>query len=286
MRYSHFIQGFARVFPCFSVVNAGIYSLTYRHKCIYMSHGQKQNIRFKVSSPPATGQPQFSSRKSCRSPVYRLKLFRCPRPGPGQVRDGSQGSGGPTIRQRQRDGFRLFPSFILSGAGPARQRRSGSSGTAKARAEAQAQTRCRGNEVPSETDIGRSLTEAVGSGRTYSGAVRPQDSCTQRRTGAGATGKKTIVITHNRQTDGTVAAYEELRSHMQLGSPCSPHSGMIVLMREGIAAWIERCVACRQPAVQSAPPCESGSLLTDRLQIGIVHVLADIVLRHREERTL
>jgi hypothetical protein len=286
MRYAQYIMGNLRMLPCLSGVSAGIYFLTYRHKYIYISHGQKQNSRFKVSSPPATGQPQFSSRKSYRSPVRRLKIFRCPRPGPGQVRDGAQGPGGPSACQQQCNGLRLFPTFLLSSAGPARQRRPGSPGTAKARAAAQAQARCRGDAVPSETEIGRPIVETGGSGRTHSGAVRPQDTCTQRGTGAGATGKKTSVITHNGTAESVEAAYEELRSHMLAGSPGGPHSGTVMLLREGIAAWIERRIACRQPAAQSAPPSVPRPLLSDQFHTEIVQVLADIALKHREEMIL
>jgi len=69
---------------------------------------------------------------------------------------------------------------------------------------------------------------------------------------------------------------------MLAGSPGGPHSGTVVLLREGIAAWIERRIACRQLAAQSAPPPVPRPLLSDQLHTEIVHVLADIALKHRE----
>jgi hypothetical protein len=80
-----------------------------------------------------------------------------------------------------------------------------------------------------------------------------------------------------------VAAYEELRSHMLAGSPGGPHFGMVVLLREGVAAWIERRAACRGSAAQSATHSAPRPLLFDRLHAEIVHVLAGIVLNGREE---
>jgi hypothetical protein len=71
---------------------------------------------------------------------------------------------------------------------------------------------------------------------------------------------------------------------MLAGSPGGPYSGTVVLLREGIAAWIERRVACRRLAAQSAPA--PRPLLSEKLHTEIVHVLADIALKHREEMIL
>ena len=79
-----------------------------------------------------------------------------------------------------------------------------------------------------------------------------------------------------------MAAYEELRSYMLAGSPGGPHFGTVVLLREGIAAWIERRATCRGPAAQSATRPASRPLLSE-LHAEIVHVLADIALKSREE---
>jgi len=80
-----------------------------------------------------------------------------------------------------------------------------------------------------------------------------------------------------------VAAYEELRSHMLAGSPGGPHSGTVVLFREGLAAWIERGAACRGVAVHSAALLTPRLLLSETLRGEMVHVLADIALRRTEE---
>ena len=80
-----------------------------------------------------------------------------------------------------------------------------------------------------------------------------------------------------------MAAYEELRSHMLAGSPGGSHFGMVVLLREGIAAWIERRSTCRGVAAQSATHSAPRPVLSDELHAEIVHVLADIALKGREE---
>jgi len=58
---------------------------------------------------------------------------------------------------------------------------------------------------------------------------------------------------------------------------------MVVLIREGIAAWIERCATCRGLAAQSATHSAPRPVLSDELHAEIVHVLADIALKSREE---
>ena len=84
--------------------------------------------------------------------------------------------------------------------------------------------------------------------------------------------------------DGTVAAYEELRRHMLSGSPCGRPFGLVLIMREGIAAWIERRAACPIPPAQSAASDHAapGPLLSEPLHAEFVRVLAGIALAARE----
>jgi len=73
-----------------------------------------------------------------------------------------------------------FLAFVLSGAGPAREQRSGRPWCAKAGAAAQAQARCGSDDIPSETEVGRSsLRRRILS--PHSGALRSERSCPQRR---------------------------------------------------------------------------------------------------------
>ena len=80
-----------------------------------------------------------------------------------------------------------------------------------------------------------------------------------------------------------MTAYEELRHHMLAGSPGGAHFGLVVLLREGVAAWIERRTTCRRPAAPSGTQPAPGPLLSDELHAEIVHVLAEIALKSREE---
>ena len=88
-------------------------------------------------------------------------------------------------------------------------------------------------------------------------------------------------------TDCTAAAaaYEQLRSHMLQGSPGGGGFGLAVLLREGIAAWIDRCADCRAPAPSlnpndaTAPPRR----LPPPFHAGLVQILASIAWTMTQE---
>lgn len=91
------------------------------------------------------------------------------------------------------------------------------------------------------------------------------------------------MIDFDKTLDGAAAAYEELRSHVLSGSPGGPSFGTIVLLREGIAAWIERGAARGVATVRTATSSRTRPVLSEALLAEIVHVLADIALQRREE---
>ena len=72
------------------------------------------------------------------------------------------------------------------------------------------------------------------------------------------------------------AAYEELRSYVLAGSSRGGHFGLVLLLREGVAAWIDRCAACFAPAASSAAPKRAtpAHLVSQEFHAGIVSVLA------------
>jgi hypothetical protein len=91
------------------------------------------------------------------------------------------------------------------------------------------------------------------------------------------------MIVHGKQGCNGVAAYEELRSHVLAGSPGGPHFGAIVLLREGIAAWIERGVAREGVPAGSTQPWPLRPAPCDAFHAEMAYVLADIALKRGEE---
>ena len=78
---------------------------------------------------------------------------------------------------------------------------------------------------------------------------------------------------------GAVAAYEQLRRHMLAGSPGGGRFGLAVLLREGVAAWIDHCCQVAESSTNTdetvtvAPPT-----VPPQLHAGIVQILANIAL--------
>lgn len=86
--------------------------------------------------------------------------------------------------------------------------------------------------------------------------------------------------------DTSVASYEELRLRVLTGSSCGGHVGLVVLVREGVTAWLARPIAPRSP-IQSATTidggCSAAGTVSDDFHAGVIHVLANIAVARREE---
>jgi hypothetical protein len=85
--------------------------------------------------------------------------------------------------------------------------------------------------------------------------------------------------------EATVVAYEELRRHVVAASLHGRDMGWVVLVREGVASWIERAGAGLAPAGLAAArdPGRAAPPVVSPLHVGLVHVLATIALTPRSE---
>jgi len=75
---------------------------------------------------------------------------------------------------------------------------------------------------------------------------------------------------------GDASAYEALRAHILTGATSGSHDGLVVLLRQGVTAWMERRSACSvplPPATRTAAPFTGNEI-----QSAIVRVLASMVL--------
>ena len=85
--------------------------------------------------------------------------------------------------------------------------------------------------------------------------------------------------------DTVVAAYEDLRRRGLAGVPFGGHVGLVVLLREGIVAWMTRGSGGAAP-VEAAGPARGGAapLVSDEIHAAVVRVLASMALGGLEER--
>jgi len=86
-------------------------------------------------------------------------------------------------------------------------------------------------------------------------------------------------------SDTCVAAYEELRRHVLTGAIIGSHFGVVLLLREGITAWMARASGY---SARSAPAADGDwraptPILSHDIHAGIVRVLASMAMAGRGE---
>ena len=75
-------------------------------------------------------------------------------------------------------------------------------------------------------------------------------------------------------------AYEELRRRVLAGVPFDSRGGLVLLLREGIAAWMARGSAGAVPVTPAADPDRRGAapIVSDEIHAAVVRVLASMAL--------
>ena len=86
-------------------------------------------------------------------------------------------------------------------------------------------------------------------------------------------------------TSASVESYEELRHGVLTGAPGGHHGGVIVLVREGVAAWLAHGSASDATATPVAIPAARPAAPSGRgeLDASLVRVLATMALANRTE---
>ena len=82
------------------------------------------------------------------------------------------------------------------------------------------------------------------------------------------------------EADSSVEAYESLRAHVLTGSGVGSPSGLLLLLRQGVAAWTARRSSRPLSPHPVSPLAEASP--TNELHAAVVRVLASIALANRE----
>jgi hypothetical protein len=80
--------------------------------------------------------------------------------------------------------------------------------------------------------------------------------------------------------DRSQELYEEIRHLAVTGSTLGGQHGLVVLLREGLAAWWVRRSICSDPVEPGSEPDRhvEATLVSDQIQAGMVRVLASMAL--------
>jgi hypothetical protein len=81
--------------------------------------------------------------------------------------------------------------------------------------------------------------------------------------------------------DAFVAAYETLRQGVLAGASCGGHVGLVLLLREGLTAWMAHRPA--GPAPVEPEPRVAAPILSNEIDAAVVRVLANMALGGLEE---
>ena len=74
------------------------------------------------------------------------------------------------------------------------------------------------------------------------------------------------------------AAYEELRHRVLAGTTFGGHFGLVLLLREGLAAWMARWAAGSAPVEPAAVRRVAAPIVGDEIHAAVVRVLASMAL--------
>jgi len=90
--------------------------------------------------------------------------------------------------------------------------------------------------------------------------------------------------TNHQHTADHVARYETLRAYAVEHHVSASRDGLVVLLRQGVAAWME---AWSTLATPPAPPMQTQrqrlSPMPDKVGAEVVHILATMTLGHLQE---
>ena len=85
--------------------------------------------------------------------------------------------------------------------------------------------------------------------------------------------------------EGFGVTYEDLRRHVLTGSAVGGAGGLVLLLRDGLAAWMARGAAGAAPVEPAAHPDRRGAapIVPDEIHAAVVRVLASMALGGRAE---
>src|ERR1035438_4768197 len=211
------------------------------------------------------------SRAGQRRTVSGPRVFRSARPRSSQVRNAAPGRSRGTAGEPIGSRIRVLTTFLLPGAGDFPAGRPAGADAPEAGAQASSQAHRRGARIPPPGPSGRSLFTLGGSGFAHPGPLWHHGSSTQHRTRFGAQPKKTAVneaLPQSAAGEDWAVRYEQLRNDV-LSQANGGGFGLILLLRQGMTAWMRACSCVLTPV-----PAPTGSG-----PIG-----AELVFERREKR--
>jgi len=95
-----------------------------------------------------------------------------------------------------------------------------------------------------------------------------------------------VTFTHPRSECAFTVSYEQLRSGVLDSRTAGGHFGLVILIREGVAAWMANTSLQPMPVAHMATtdPPAATALIPDGLRADVVRVFANMVMTTPKEK--
>lgn len=152
-----------------------------------VTHGRQ---RCQVRGAATTGDAEPTGQKCPGRTISSGRLFRSPRPGPGQVRDAAPSADRRPVGYGRIGELRFFATIFLSSVIRLRAGRPSRPGATQARSEASAQNHRRSPRIHRRGAPERTIRSIAGTGEADSGSLRHPGSSAKHRTQLATPSKK------------------------------------------------------------------------------------------------
>src|SRR5215469_5475092 len=259
--------------------------LRYRHLA---PHGQESNARSQVQSSSARGFLASPSRAGQGRTVFNSRILRSSRLGSGQVRDATPSAKRRTGRERVGSPLWLVAPIVLSSAGGIRAGRPAGTNATQAGPEKGTQAHRRSARFHPPSTARGFFSTSPRFGFAGQKQVRYHRSSTQYRARFDAQSKKTGAVNEDASPciaqQDWVVCYEQLRSDaLSRCHGASSGFGLVVLLREGITAWMRACSRAVTPPVPVLAQPNPTDRLPWNMRTEAVLILAGMLLGNNSE---
>jgi hypothetical protein len=239
-----------------------------------------------AENPTAMRNLQPASARCDPSIVSEQRVLRCPRLGPGEVRDAATGPCGQAAGFPNGQGIWFLTAIVLPSRIHFRAKRLVRIASREAWSEKRSQAHSGSNEIRSPTAGRAAVAEFRSAGGSSETELQPSGASPQHRAAASA-GKKTPVSMPSPSTpassdeDQLVAAYEELRRQFVNGQR---GPGLALFIRRGMRELMNICSICAAPPpTEVLAEADGDAVLSQGVRTEVVLILAGMLMHSCQE---
>jgi hypothetical protein len=247
--------------------------------------GQAKGQKAQEFKAGGMSKPKSGYSKGCL--VRRIRFLRSRRSRPSQIRNGQESESRRKTYKRNSNAIWILQAFFLSSAGKDGRRRHSSSGSQKTRPSSLSQARRKSNKFSGRIVVKKCKDLNVAIGGSGSRTLRSSSASEKYRAQLAKAEKKTALadqkISEPNLFGDHTKAYEELRNQALLLSGRQNHSGLVVIVRDGVGSWLKQLTPRANIHKELKSDCALRTICTDTNHSAIVCQIASMVLAKAAE---